>query len=71
MDRRKLQLDDLDVTSFHVTPEAHEPQSAILAPYKTFTPADPTANTGCFYCPPPTLGDPILAGEPVLARPAF
>jgi hypothetical protein len=57
MDRKKLQLDTLDVTTFHVTPDSMEPHALLALPYqqKTFTPADPTANTGCFYCPPATL----------------
>ena len=49
----KLDVERLEIDSFTTEPVGDDPAAALLYPRQRLT--DPTANTGCYYCPPATL----------------
>ena len=58
MDRIRLDVENLDVETFD-TQSAILPGTSIkIDPLTTIN--DPTAATRCYYCPPPTIGEPVL-----------
>lgn len=50
----KLNLDDLDVTSFEVTVQSSQSYQYVIGAKEPALTTDPTAATRCFYCPPAT-----------------